>query len=106
MSGYSNMQDISMRIRLFLCTFVIITLVACTQTAQRDVIAPTRLPSATAIPTDPTATALAVKLAQPTPQSPTAVTNLDTLAGMSPEGYAMLGAANAPVTFVDYSDFF
>ena len=95
-----------MRIHHFLFTFVIITLVACTQTAQSDVVAPTRLPSATAVDTTPSATALAGKPAQPTPQSPTAIANLDTMAGMSPEGYAMLGAADAPVTFVDYSDFF
>ena len=95
-----------MRIRRLVCTFVIITLVACTQTSQSDVIAPTRLPSATAMSDTPTATALVVESAQPTPQSPTAVANLDTLAGVSPEGYATLGDANAPVTFVDYSDFF
>lgn len=95
-----------MQIRHFLFAFVIITLVACTQAPQSAVVAPTRLPSATAMSAAPTATALVAESAQPTPQSPTAVANLDTRAGTSPEGYATLGDANAPVTFVDYSDFF
>jgi len=32
--------------------------------------------------------------------------NLDEGAGTTDEGYAMLGDAQAAVTFVDYSDFF
>lgn len=71
----------------------------------------TLLPSATIEPTQvaPTSTAVASKL--PTliaTNQPTPIVNTDdTLASaLTPEGYHVLGDLNAPITFVDYSDYF
>jgi len=44
--------------------------------------------------------------APPTPSQAPAQVNLDVGASTTAEGYAMLGNAQAAVTFVDYSDFF
>jgi type IV pilus biogenesis protein CpaD/CtpE len=100
-----------MRIHPVLLVLVIISLVACTQTSDSTsaVVEPTRLPSATVVviqATDMPLPAPATPATQPTPSMAPALANLDEGAGTTDEGYAMLGDAQAAVTFVDYSDFF
>ena len=67
----------------------------------------TRLPSATVQTTnaDTTSTPIAPIVAT---NQPIAVANtIDSLAsGLTPEGYHVLGNMTAPITFVDYSDYF
>ena len=69
-------------------------------------------PSATipaTIPTTPTDTVIAA-VATPIAASDTpavVINTVDTLAsGLTPEGYHVLGDMAAPITFIDYSDFF
>lgn len=64
-------------------------------------------PSATVQTTNADATSTPVAPIVATNQ-PTAVTNTtDSLAsGLTPEGYHVLGDMAAPITFVDYSDYF
>jgi len=69
----------------------------------------TRLPSATVAvvaqttPTDPSVAPTATPVAAATVTSD----NPDALAsGLTPEGYHVLGDMAAPITFVDYSDYF
>ena len=103
-----------MRIHPILLVLVLISLVACTQTSNSDsaAVEPTRLPSATVARIQPTDTLLPVQTLQATPATPPtpsqapAQIDLDVGASTTAEGYAMLGNAQAAVTFVDYSDFF
>ncbi|MFM7678766.1 MAG: hypothetical protein ACKO83_07930 [Roseiflexaceae bacterium] len=103
-----------MRIHPILLLLVILSLAACTQTSDSTsaVVEPTRLPSATVAVIQPTDTALPelpaqpTQATQPTPSMAPALANLDEGASTTAEGYAMLGNAQAAVTFVDYSDFF
>jgi protein-disulfide isomerase len=69
--------------------------------------AATRLPSATVQTTNTDATSTPATPIVATDQ-PTAVANtIDSLAsGLTPEGYHVLGNMTAPITFVDYSDYF
>lgn len=104
-------MDTPMRIHPVLLVLVIISLVACTQTSDSTsaVVEPTRLPSATVAviqPTDTPLPAQPTQATQPTPSMAPTLANLDEGAGTTDEGYAMLGDAQAAVTFVDYSDFF
>ena len=103
-----------MRIHPILLVLVIISLVACTQTSESNsaAVEPTRLPSATVARIQSTETPLSdiatqtTQAAPPTPSQAPAQVNLDVGASTTAEGYAMLGNAQAAVTFVDYSDFF
>ena len=67
----------------------------------------TRWPSATVEMTkaDTTSTPVSAIIAT---KEPTAVGNTDDslASGLTPEGYHVLGNMTAPITFVDYSDFF
>jgi protein-disulfide isomerase len=81
--------------------------------AQASVATPTTLPSAT--PLQPTTVAVietTAPIATLTPSvipdvSPTSVVDtVDTLASQTTEGYYQIGSPTAPVTMVDYSDFF
>ena len=82
--------------------------------AQSSVATPTTLPSATPLQatvatvietTTPIATRTPSVDANPTPVSEVADT-VDALASQTAEGYYQIGSANAPITMVDYSDFF
>jgi len=82
--------------------------------AQASVATPPTLPSAT--PQQPTTVAVietTAPIATLTPSvipdmSPTSlvVDTVDTLASQTTEGYYQIGSPTAPVTMVDYSDFF
>lgn len=86
--------------------FVIITLVACTATQPQARTVPTRLPSLTVVPGETSTTTSDTSTVVSTPHTTATARNLDAYAGVSAEGYATLGDAQAPITFVDYSDFF
>lgn len=82
--------------------------------AQSSVATPTTLPSATPLQattvavietTAPIATRTPSADTDPTPVSPADET-VDALASQTTEGYYQIGSPNAPITMVDYSDFF
>lgn len=82
--------------------------------AQSSVATPTTLPSATPLQasavavietTAPIATLTPSAAPDITPVS-TADDAVDTLASQTAEGYYQIGSPNAPITMVDYSDFF
>ena len=84
----------------------LITLAACTQSTARTGADATRLPSMTPIVAPTLAATATLAPATPVLTSATATVNLDTQAGTTAEGYHTVGSAQAPVTMVDYSDFF
>jgi hypothetical protein len=82
--------------------------------AQASTATPTALPSATPIqPTNAPVIETTEPIATLTPSaipdaSPTVTANdaVDALASQTIEGYYQLGSTSAPITMVDYSDFF
>jgi hypothetical protein len=100
-----------MAIIRILCVTLFICILANCGSKSGDAPQATRWPSATIEPTReaPTQTTIAA----PTPtiiatNEPITVANTtDSLAsGLTPEGYHVLGDMAAPITFVDYSDYF
>lgn len=96
---------------IFWC-IALFTISACTQSVARDVSTATPLPTMTPVldtPVLPSPTAVASMPPQATARATataTASANLDTQTGVTAEGYYAFGSDQAPVTFVDYSDYF
>lgn len=85
-------------------------LCACTPSVARDVPSATRLPTMTPVadtPLLPSPSTIATMPPSATARvTATAIIDLDTQTSVTAEGYYAFGSDQAPVTFVDYSDFF
>ena len=81
---------------------------AATAVTPTDLPAPTELSPPTAVPVEPTvespAATESTQAAQQT-GGPVASTSTEIVAGRTTDGAYFLGAPDAPVTFLDYSDF-